>query len=71
MAMTSTASSPVALAFLIISLLSCGGPPAPDTSAGSQDSVQPGSDPGVLAQEITLTQSELEAIRIETVEASP
>ena len=73
MAMTSTVLNPVAAAVLVASLTSCGEPPAQDTAAGSQDSIGHSVDPGVLAGElapITLTQLELEAVRMETVEAS-
>ena len=73
MTMTSIASSLVASAMLVASLPSCGGAPDQDTAAGSQDSVAHSPDLGVLAGEsaaITLTQLELEAVHIETIEAN-
>ena len=73
MAMTSTVVTLVAGPALVASLLSCGGPAAQDSATGSQDSVQQPSSRGALAEgldDITLTQSELEAVHIETVSAS-
>jgi cobalt-zinc-cadmium efflux system membrane fusion protein len=74
MAMTSTVLPAVAAAVLVALLSSCGEPPAQEGGAVSQDSAQQLADPGAMAKEfedIVLTQSELEAVRIETVTASP
>jgi len=73
MAMTSTVLPPVAAAVLVAFLSSCGGPPAQDTAAASQDSLQSLSALGALGEElddIFLTDSELEVVRIETATAS-
>ena len=72
MAKTSAVVAPVT-AVLVVVLSSCGEPPAQDTGATSQDSVQRLADPGALGEQfhdIVLTQAELEAVRIETVTAS-